>query len=271
MNLQAFLAFFNGIFCDYDGAYNDQCFDLANAYSRWIGGPRFTGATADLIINQAGTFYTKVLNTPTGFPVAGDIVVWNWPHVGIATGNNTDANKFEVLEQNDPTNSNCHIKVYNYNGVIGWLHPNSLPADPQSIIDELRKARDDNFNNYQAELTKNNTLASQLQDEQNKNQQLREANDSLTSADSATGAELLDVSHQRDDYLNRLNSIKDALKTPDNSLTNILSAIDLLMTPNDEVIKNYQTQLSECFANLQTSKVTTFKQWITLGWNLLTK
>jgi hypothetical protein len=151
MDVDQFLAFFNGIFCDYDGADGDQCFDLANNYSRWIGGPYFSGATADLIINQAGTFYTRIDNTPTGFPVKGDIVVWNWPHVGIATGT-ADENTFEVLEQNDPTNSNCHMKVYpNYDGVIGWLHPNTLPVNLQAELDQTRADRDKNWNLYQAD------------------------------------------------------------------------------------------------------------------------
>ena len=152
MTVDQFLTFFNGIYADYDGAYGDQCFDLANYYSRWIGGPRFTGATADLIINQAGTFYTRIDNTPEGFPQKGDIVVWNWPHVGMATGNNTDTNKFEVLEENDPTNSDCHIKVYDYSGVIGWLRPNVLPVDQQAELDQMRNERDTNWNLYQQEI-----------------------------------------------------------------------------------------------------------------------
>lgn len=163
MTLQEFFEFENGIYCDYDGAYGDQCFDLANAYSRWIGGQRFTGGTADLIFNQAGDFYEQIPNTPDGVPQRGDIVIWNWPHVGIATGENSSTSQFEVLEQNDPTNSNCHIKVYlNYNGVIGWLRPKKLPADPQIIQDELRKARDDNWNLYQSEIQKLNELQTEF-------------------------------------------------------------------------------------------------------------
>ena len=128
MNYDAFVAFFNGIYCDYDGADGDQCFDLANAYSRWIGGQSFVGATADLIYNQAGDFYTAIPNTPDGVPQKGDLVIWSWPHVGIATGENSNTSQFEVLEQNDPTDSDCHIKQYlNYNGVIGWLRPKVLP------------------------------------------------------------------------------------------------------------------------------------------------
>lgn len=130
-----FLTFFNGIYADYDGAYGDQCFDLANLYSRWIGGQRFLGATADLIFNQPGDFYKQIPNTLDYVPQKGDIILWNWPHVGIATGNNSDKNQFEVLEQNDPLNSNCHIKIYaNYNGVIGALRPRQLPANTTQII-----------------------------------------------------------------------------------------------------------------------------------------
>lgn len=146
MTVSDFLTFFNGIYCDYDGADGDQCFDLANNYSRWIGGPRFTGATADLIINQAGSFYTRIDNTPNNFPSRGDIVVWNWPHVGIATGDNTDKNGFDCLEQNDPENSACHLKHYSYSGVLGWLHPVTVPVDQQALIDQLKA-------NLQAETT----------------------------------------------------------------------------------------------------------------------
>lgn len=170
MTIQSFLDFFNGIYCDYDGAYGDQCFDLANAYSRWIGGQRFSGATADLIFNQPGDFYIQIPNTLDYVPQKGDIIIWNWPHVGIATGNNSDTNQFEVLEQNDPGGSNCHIKIYhNYNGVLGALRPKQLPQNSdQTIIDQLRTERDTNWNLYTAEQQKNTDLQNQLTDCQNK-------------------------------------------------------------------------------------------------------
>jgi len=167
--IQSFFDFFTGIYCDYDGAYGDQCFDLANAYSRWIGGQRFTGATADLIFNQPGDFYTQIPNTLDYVPQKGDIVIWNWPHVGIATGNNSDTNQFEVLEQNDPGGSNCHIKLYpNYNGVIGALRPKQLPQEEQAELDQLRSDRDKNWNLYQAEIQTNSQLQQQLTECQSK-------------------------------------------------------------------------------------------------------
>lgn len=150
MDIDSFFTFFNGIYCDYDGAAGDQCFDLANNYSRWIGGGRFTGATADLIYGQTQNgFYQAITNTPDGVPQRGDIVVWNWPHVGIASGNNSNTASFEVLEQNDPEDSNCHIKQYpNYNGVIGWLRPVNLPQNGalQQQLNQALVDRDLNWN-----------------------------------------------------------------------------------------------------------------------------
>lgn len=129
LTVDNFIQFWNGIYGDYDGWYGPQCFDLANYYSRWIGGQRFTGGTADAIYQQTQNgFYTQIANEPLNYPVKGDIVIFNWPHVGIATGKNTDVNHLELLEMNDPKGSNSHIKFYdNYNGVIGWLRPVHLP------------------------------------------------------------------------------------------------------------------------------------------------
>ena len=249
MNIDSFFSFFNGIYCDFDGADGDQCFDLANNYSRWIGGPRFTGATADLIINQAGTFYTRIDNTPTGVPQKGDVVVWSWPHVGIATGNNSNENQFEVLEQNDPANSNCHIKTYpNYNGVLGWLRPITLPqGTDQSTIDTLRSERDNNWNLYQTELTKNNDLTKQITDLQTQLQNLREAFDAQTKADADTGAQLLDAQHKNNDY----SQILQALGATD--LTSALKAIDQLKTASDD-ISQHATKVLVPMAETATTK-----------------
>lgn len=147
-----FIRLFSGRWCDFDGAYGNQCEDVAQFWNFVLGNPQpFTGATADLIYQQPGDFYIQIPNAPDNYPQKGDIVVWNWPHVGINTGNNTNANQFEVLEQNDPTDSNCHLKTYDYNGVIGWLRPKQLPQNQQVIIDQLRAERDKNWNLYQAD------------------------------------------------------------------------------------------------------------------------
>lgn len=132
ITLNDFKELFNLHWVDWDGAYGNQCEDLAQFWNKILGGSPFTGATADLIYNQPQNIYTQVPNQPDNFPLAGDIIVWNWPHVAIVLS--ADVNSITVLEQNDPTNGSCQVKTYNYNGVIGWLHPNQLPQDQQSAL-----------------------------------------------------------------------------------------------------------------------------------------
>lgn len=107
------------------GKIDAECEDLAQLWSKAMGGQRFTGPTAiDIYQETQNGFYTQIPNTLTNYPLKGDLVIWDWPHVGICTGNNTNANQLEVLEQNDPKGSEVHIKLYpNYNGIqnLGWL------------------------------------------------------------------------------------------------------------------------------------------------------
>lgn len=111
---------------DFDNADGAQCYDLVQFFSRFVGGPRFTGDFAYQIYDQAGDFYTQIPNTPEFVPVAGDIVIWGADfnggagHCGVTTGVG-DVNTFEVLEQNDPLNSNVQKKTYNYDHVLGFL------------------------------------------------------------------------------------------------------------------------------------------------------
>lgn len=128
ISLQDLATILDGVFVQVqaDNVDSPQCFDIAQLWSKNLGGQRFTGATADLIFQQPQNgFYQQIANEPTNYPQSGDIVVFNWPHVGICTGNNTNVNTLELLEQNDPEGSPTHTKVYrNYDGVIGWLRKN---------------------------------------------------------------------------------------------------------------------------------------------------
>lgn len=105
-----------------DNVPTPQCFDIANGWSRLLGGKRFLSPTAAGIYNETQNgFYKQIANTPTNMPIAGDIVVFNWPHVVIATGKNTTQMQFEAVSQNSPVGSDTEVKIFNYNGAIGWL------------------------------------------------------------------------------------------------------------------------------------------------------
>jgi N-acetyl-anhydromuramyl-L-alanine amidase AmpD len=116
----------------------------------------------------------------------------------------------------------------------------------QATIDELRTARDTNWNLYQGELTKNNELTKQFEDEQKKSQELRETLDKQTETDANLGAELLDSQHKTNDLISEVSSIATALNTT-LDLKSILGAIDALKTPHDEVVKQVSPLLDKLF------------------------
>lgn len=136
---QQFLNQYNGKFVDFDGVYGAQCFDLVNKWSTYLGYRPFTGLYAYGIIDQTQGNYTKILNSPTAVPQAGDIIVWNsrygggYGHTAIATGvGNTSY--FESFDQNYPTGSPAHIVRHSYDGVIGWLRPNKLITGDNDMV-----------------------------------------------------------------------------------------------------------------------------------------
>lgn len=106
-----------------------QCVDLANAYIKEILGltPIIGTDAKDMGSKASKTEFDWIPNTPTGVPQPGDIVIWN-SKVGGGAGHiaiflDGDANSFTALSQNDPIGRETHLKKYNYNSVLGWLHP----------------------------------------------------------------------------------------------------------------------------------------------------
>lgn len=140
---QEFLEENNGDFVEVAGSPNalNQCVDLVNAYIRDVLGlPIIEWTNAIDFPKRAGEKYTWIVNTPSGVPQEGDIVVWGSPygkyiengvtkyagHVAIFISGNAD--KFKSFDQNYPiVGSNCHVQDHTYNGVLGWLHPKEKP------------------------------------------------------------------------------------------------------------------------------------------------
>lgn len=122
---------------DYDGYYQNTCFDLANDYSvNLIGGKAFVGGSAYEIYtnydNQpAHELYERIPNTPEFVPMKGDIIVWGqgigqWGHVAICNGNG-DATWFDSYEQNwRGQHEPVELIRHNYNAVLGVLRPKDV-------------------------------------------------------------------------------------------------------------------------------------------------
>jgi len=125
-----FLDKWNGKFCEMGGSANakNQCVDLANAYIvEVLGLPIVLGTNAvDFPKKCLAPNYEYILNTPTGVPQQGDIIVWKSPdglgHIGICSS--ATSSKFVSFDQNWPVGSVCKLVNHTYTGtytVIGWL------------------------------------------------------------------------------------------------------------------------------------------------------
>ena len=145
MTNQDFVNKYNGKGINFDGYYGNQCMDLWQQYNKEVvGAPAIPAAVAKLVwLNNAYPlgYYTKVANTPTNIPVAGDVVIWDGTAGHIAVFQTGDVMKFTSFDQNYPSQGYydkygnfigtgvCHLQTHNYNNVLGWLHPHA-PAAP---------------------------------------------------------------------------------------------------------------------------------------------
>jgi len=82
--------------------------------------------------------FEKIDNTPTGVPLKGDIVFYNWGadgHVDVFIQG--DVNSFRSFSQNFPTGSKSIVVNHpNYVGVLGWLRLKPT-TDWKKKFDEL--------------------------------------------------------------------------------------------------------------------------------------
>jgi hypothetical protein len=126
MTLSQFISTYNGK----SGVGNTpdnkgQCVGLAMVYIADKGYPHIWGHAKDIFANAPTSHYDKLINTPTGVPQPGDIIIWNgnvgggFGHIAIVTSANV--NSFTSLDQNWSVTGGCRIENHNYANVIGWL------------------------------------------------------------------------------------------------------------------------------------------------------
>lgn len=108
-----------------------QCVDAINFYIvEVLGLQAIIGTNAQDFPSKASkTDYDYILNTPTGLPQKGDIMIFksadNVGHISVFIEGNL--NLFTSFEQNYPTGSPCKKVSHNYRNVLGWLHPKQQP------------------------------------------------------------------------------------------------------------------------------------------------
>lgn len=134
MTYDEFVKAYNGKATDYDGAYGAQCVDLIKAYLNKVFGikPGSWGNAKYYWINfskhsELTKNFTKIKNTASFVPQAGDIMVWNGNvgggcgHVAICTG---EGNTSEFYSYDQNWNGKAMHKVkHDYDDVYGVLRP----------------------------------------------------------------------------------------------------------------------------------------------------
>jgi hypothetical protein len=134
--LEQFIKENNGKQVEVTGSANAkfQCVDLANAYIRDVLGfpiVEWTNAV-DFPKKCLPPNYEYVLNSATGFPLKGDIVIWsskdNIGHIAICVEDGNTKN-FKSFDQNWSKPLYCTLETHTYTGtnhnVVGWLKPKS--------------------------------------------------------------------------------------------------------------------------------------------------
>ena len=280
--MNEFINKWNGKYCEIAGSANakNQCVDLANAYIRDVLGlPIIEWTNAIDFPTKAGDKYDYILNSPTNIPQKGDLIIWKPTPGHIAIFIEGNANRFTSFDQNFPVGSTCHIQEHNYTNVIGWLRPKV--NDQQAVINELRIARDTNWNLYseQVELVKQkdaritelegkvNTCESekkQFQDAtitlNNKIVDLNQAMEKDAVEDADVTIKLKDAEMELEDVSAQLETLLKALGAKD--WTDGLSVIDQLREPDEEVISEWEKLYEFVFTELVKKRLPKTKSLI---------
>ena len=95
MTFQKFIETWNGKYCEVAGSANaiNQCVDLANAYLRDVLNHPIIEWTNAIDFPSKLTDFEYILNTPTGIPIEGDLVIWSGEYGHIAIFLEGDINK----------------------------------------------------------------------------------------------------------------------------------------------------------------------------------
>jgi uncharacterized coiled-coil protein SlyX len=152
MTINEYFESINGQYIEMAGTLaKNQCVDNANFYIKYVLGLpiiEFTNAK-DFPSKVSPNDYDYILNTPTGVPKEGDLIIWNgtYGHIGVFIEG--DVNRFKSFDENYPTGAPCMAVEHNYNNVMGWLRPKvAPPQDLQTALDQCRVDRDRNWNYF---------------------------------------------------------------------------------------------------------------------------
>jgi LysM repeat protein len=133
----------NGRFIDEDGAYGNQCWDLAQKYCREIiGCPRLptrlggNGYASDCytsFLAPLPQYFDRIPNNPNNanqVPLPGDLIIYTnslGGHIAVVVSAAPGSATLQVFQQNSPLGAAPNIGTLDYKGCLGWLAPKQRP------------------------------------------------------------------------------------------------------------------------------------------------
>jgi len=172
MTLNEFVSKYLGKFVEAGGSINalNQCVDIINQYLvEVLDQPKLLGTNAQDFPAKIGSNYDYFLNTPSGVPSPGDIVIFKSTsgigHISIFIEGT--ASLFKSFDQNYPLGSPCKIVSHNYTNVLGWLRlkPQTMPAGKvysEEEMTKMRLERDANWKLYQEAVEDGKTVIEKI-------------------------------------------------------------------------------------------------------------
>lgn len=254
MKLEEFISIHDGKPLEVAGSTAlDQCVDLANGYIRdclCLPIVEWTNAR-DFPSKVSKDDFDYILNTPTGVPGKGDLVIWGGSVYGhIAIFLEGDTNTFTSFDQNWPTGSPCHKQFHaSYLNVLGWLHPKKVPMATipvetsvfESLVskstkyDEFVKLGFEDAAHLQEALTDNNTTTSELVTD----------NDDLRKQLSTQGETLRICEVDKEGLVNEINKQNLIISAKDDEIKSLM--LKLSAIPQNETLTPTLTNVISLF------------------------
>lgn len=143
MTIREWVTMWSGRFIDEDGAYGNQCWDLAQKYCREIigcprlptrpGGNGFAYDIYDYFMAPLSQYFDRIANNPANpnqVPLPGDLIIFRnslGGHVAIVLDAPVGSSTLSVFQQNAPIGAAPGVGTLSYDGCLGWLAPKNRP------------------------------------------------------------------------------------------------------------------------------------------------
>lgn len=264
MTYQEYKSKYLGVKCGNTPQNMGECVGLVSLWMDNLNIPHEWGNAKDLLANANTQFVDVIYNDPKNlnqYPTQGDIMVFNatWGngmgHTGIvdeATGKD-----FILFEQNNPAGNPPELIGHkSYSGVLGWLHPKSIPSG--TFVDETT------FINLVRKSTLYDKILDKLKVQDNETIVLQDIDKLIAYEDSLV---------QKDKQLSiaqiHANELDQALQVKEGELTTLQGQLQVLQDKTTTALEDNKTLSDEVAKLKENITQPTFTGWKQIIYKIL--